>query len=90
MSGSLFCGVQLKWMRDIGKVKCLMTGYIPKLLKRLNYQMPTNPQHSPHPAPAIAYGAKLQQALDDDDSPILDKIGNNAIRSIVGAALFIG
>ena len=67
-----------------------MPGYIPKLLKKLHYQPPTKPQYSPHPAPTIKYGSKLQQVLEDDNSPILDKIGNNLVRSIVGAALYIG
>ena len=90
MSGSLFCGVSLEWRYKIGEVRCSMPGYIPKLLKKLNHQLPTKPQYSPHPAPTITYGIKLQQALKDDDSPILNQSGNNLVRSIVGAALFIG
>ena len=60
MIGSLFCDIQLKWNYDKEEVKCSMTGYIPKLLKRLNHQMPTKPQYSPHLAPTIVYGRKFQ------------------------------
>lgn len=56
----------------------------------MRYQAPTKPQYSPHPAPTITCGSKLQQAMKEDDSPTLDKTGNNIVRSIVGAALFIG
>ena len=51
--------------------------------------MPTKLQYSPHPAPTIVYGKKVQQAITDT-SPILDKDSNNLVRSIVGVVLFIG
>ena len=63
---------------------------IPKLVQKLKHQLPTKLQCSLHPAPTITCRAKLQQAAKDDDSPLLDNIGNTVVRSIVGAALFIG
>ena len=59
MTGSLFCSIQLKWNYDKGEVKYSITSYIPKLLKKLNYQIPTKPQYSPYPAPTIIYGRKV-------------------------------
>jgi len=88
-SGSLFCGVTLDWDYKRKEVKCSMPGYIPKLLQKLNHQQPTKPQYSPHPAPIITYGAKIQQSMEDD-SPTLDTKGNTLVRQIVGAALYIG
>jgi len=67
-----------------------MPGYIPKLLKKLHHQPPTKPQYSLHLASTIKYSSKLQQVLEDDNSLILDKIGNNLVQSIVGVALYIG
>ena len=65
-----------------------MPGYIPKLWIKLKYQMPTKPQYSPYLAPTITYRNKIQHTITDE-SPILDKQGNNLVRSIIGAALFI-
>ena len=60
-----------------------------KLLKKLRHQLLTKPQHSPILGPTITHGSKLQQAIKDDNSLVLDKDSNSLGRSIVGAALFI-
>ena len=88
MTGNLFCGVTLDWNYNKGEVKCSMPGAIPKFLTQLHHQTPTKKQFSPHPAPFITYGKKIQSVLDDT-APILNKNDNTLVRKIVGFALYI-
>ena len=88
MTGNLFCGVTLDWNYHKGQVKCSMPGAIPKFLAKLQHITPTKKQFSPHPAPTITCGQKLQTALSDE-SPILTKEDNTLVRRIVGFALCI-
>jgi hypothetical protein len=88
MTGNLFCGVTLDWNYDKGEVKCSMPGAIPKFLEKLHHQAPTKKQFSPHPAPTITYGTKIQTALVDN-APILNKKDNTLVRKIVGFALYM-
>jgi len=74
MSGSLFYGASLEWRHDMGELRFSMPGHVPKLLKKVCHQMLTKSQHSPHPAPTITCGSKLQKAIKDSDSLILDKV----------------
>jgi len=83
-------GVNLDWNYHRREVTCSMPDYIPKLLQRLQHETPSTPQHSPHPAPNITYGSKIQLAKTDDHSPKLDDKGIKLIQSIIGAALYIG
>ena len=89
LTGSSYIGVSLNWNYTNREVTYSMLGYILKLLKQLQYSIPTTPQYSPNLAPNINYGTKVQLATKEDTSPKLDKNGIKLIQSIRGAALYI-
>jgi len=88
MKGDLYIGVTLQWKWN-HSVRCSMPSYIPNLVKKLQHVPPLKPQHSPHPAPQIEYGSKIQEPLPEDDSPLLPAQGITYIQRIIGAALYL-
>ena len=54
-------------------MNCSMPECMPRLLKRLNHPEPTKPQYTPHPAPTITCGSKVQYALKDDSPKLLNE-----------------
>ena len=44
-TGSLYCGITLKWNYDEHWVDISMPGYIDKVRKRFQHEVPTKPQH---------------------------------------------
>ena len=79
-SGSLYCGVTLRWDYIKRNVNCSIPDYMPKLLQALQHPKPTTPCHAPHPAPEITYGVKVQLAINNDDAPLLAKKENTLVR----------
>ena len=67
-----------------------MLGYIPAMLKNFQHLRSFKCQYSPHPAPTITYGAKIQWANKEKDLPTLDKDGINLVQQIIGSALYLG
>ena len=57
---------------------------------KYDHPEPRKPQHSPYKHAPIIYGAKLQYAAEDDDSPTLDAYVILRVQSIVGTLLFYG
>ena len=68
-------------------VHLTMDDYIANLLVKYKYSNPRKPQHSPYKHVPIIYGAKVQYAAEDDDSPSLDYDGILHVQSIVEALL---
>ena len=65
-----------------------MSDYMPKLLQSLQHPQPTTPYHTPHSAPEIKYGQRIQAAINDDNTPILAKKENTLVRRIIGSVFF--
>jgi hypothetical protein len=65
-----------------------MPGYIERALQRFTHPLPTRPQHSPHAWTKPIYGAKIQYAAPDDDSPLLDTADIKCVQEILGTLLF--
>jgi hypothetical protein len=65
-----------------------MPGYIERALQRFTHPLPTRPQHSPHAWTKPIYGAKIQYAAPDDDSPLLDTADIKRVQEILGTLLF--
>ncbi len=86
--GRNFCGLTFTWNYKEGYVDTEMSGYLPKLLDRLNHPTPEKPCHSPFPWSPPVYGAKTQYAPTDDVSPRLDAKGIKEVQSIVGSILY--
>jgi hypothetical protein len=61
-NGEIFCGIHLKWDYKNHTVDLTMPKYVSKALARLQHPAPKQPQHSPHPYAAPAYGQKQQFA----------------------------
>ena len=57
---------------------------------KCDHSDPRNPQHSPYKHAPIIYGAKVQCASKDDNSPSLDSDGIFRVQAIVGALLLYG
>ena len=66
-----------------------MPNYVTKALTRFQNPPPRKPQDQPYPHVKPTYGAKLQFARPDDDSPPLDKAGKKFIQEVCGVFLFL-
>eukprot|EP00970_Alexandrium_tamarense_P017799 scaffold11398_cov137-Alexandrium_tamarense.AAC.1 len=83
-TGSLYCGVSLKWNYKERWVDINMPGYIKNALQRYNHEPPDKQQHCPYPPQPKKYGSDAQEPKPIDTSPILDKDGITRIQQIVG------
>ncbi|KAL7483088.1 hypothetical protein ACHAW6_013638 [Cyclotella cf. meneghiniana] len=86
-TGSLYCGITLKWDYHNKTVDISMPGYIKKVLQRFRHEC-SKPQNSPHQCAPQHYGKLAQLPLPPDDSPPLSKPGITRIQQIVGAILY--
>jgi hypothetical protein len=85
-SGSLYCGLNLKWNYDEGYVDVSMDGYVKRALKRFKH-VPSSSriQHAPHPWTAPIYGKETaQQPTMPSSAPLLDKTDTQRIQAIIG------
>ena len=64
-----YIGLTIEWDYQNRKVHIHMPGYLTKAFQRFNHPTPTKQQNSPHPHTAPQYGAKVQFAPDEDESP---------------------
>ncbi len=85
--GSNFCGIHLNWNYQQGEVTLSMPNYVNKALQCFNHQLPTRPQHSPHPYTTPNYGAKVQyaQPLQKTD---LTPTQKKYVQQVLGVFLF--
>jgi hypothetical protein len=58
-------------------------------LKQFQYPPPIVLQDQPHPHVHKTYGAKVQHAKANNDSPLLDKVGEKIIQEVTGVFLFL-
>jgi hypothetical protein len=86
-TGSLYCGIALKWDYHNKTVDISMPGYIKKILQRFQHEC-SKPQHSPYQCAPKHYGKSAQLPLPPDDTPPLNKPGITRIQQIVGAILY--
>jgi hypothetical protein len=70
-AGTLFSGLTIDRNYDDKYVDISMPNYIPNMLHKLQHATPTKHQGVPHAWTTPTYGAKVQYATKDDDSPIL-------------------
>ena len=66
-----------------------MPNYVSKALARFQQPPPSKPQDQPYSHVKPNYGAKVQFARPDDDSPPLDKAGKKFIQEVCGVFLFL-
>ena len=87
--GQNFCGFTIDWDYSNGFVDISMPNYIKDVLLRFLHQTPKKPQYSPHAHVPIQYGIKTRQyAVNQCDSPLLDKKGIKYVQQVVGSLLY--
>ena len=67
-----------------------MPEYVAKALKRFGHEYPTKPQHQPHPHTERTYGATVQYAQAQDESPLLEPGEKSHIQQVLGVFLYYG
>jgi hypothetical protein len=87
-SGSLYCGISLKWDYDKRILDISMPGYVIKQLTKYKHPKPKKPQHCPWEPNPIYYGKKSQEVDETDTSPPLDKDGIKFIQQVCGSFLY--
>ena len=68
-TGSLYCGIDLRWDYMNRTLDLGMTGYIKTQFQRYKHKKPTRPQQSPHPVAPRRYGKIAQHPIPPDDTP---------------------
>ena len=87
--GSNYCGLTLRWNYKLGYVDTSMPRYIPKALKRLNYQPVKTPQYSPHKHQPIVYGKKgVRQMVNNPQYKKLPQKEITYVQSVTGTFLY--
>jgi hypothetical protein len=86
-TGSLFSGLTIEWHYANKFVDISMPKYIPSMLHKFQHTKPRHQQDAPHSWVTPTYGAKVQYAATDDNSPLLSSQDINQIQQIVGTLL---
>jgi hypothetical protein len=87
-TGALYLGITLKWDYEARTVDCSMPGYIAAALERFQHTKPKRRQDAPYPWIAPTYGAKVQYAAPEDESPPLDASGITRLQEVIGTLLY--
>ena len=87
-----FPGIDLGWNyaanHNDRTCRLKIKGYIERVLLRFDHKIPNKPQISPYKHREIHYGAKVQVAPEEVDSPSLDAKGTKLVQDILGALIF--
>lgn len=87
-TGSLYCGMTLKWNYLTHSVDVSMPGYVHKALEQYQHPYPSHPKHEPAPWTAPNYGRSTQMAPAPDTSPQLSSHYLTRLQQIIGTFLF--
>jgi hypothetical protein len=68
-AGTLFLGLTIDWHYNARYVDISMPFYLPNTMYKFQHTTPTKHQGAPHAWTVPNYGAKIQYAANDDDSP---------------------
>jgi hypothetical protein len=86
-----YIGLTIEWDYANHKVYAHMPGYLSKALIRFNHTPPKRKQNSLHPHITPQYGAKMQYAMKEDNSPpSLNKEDTKYIQVVAGMLLYYG
>ena len=92
--GNIFAGLDLEWnyaaKHNDRTCRLYIKGYIERALLRFDHRIPTKTHLLPHKHHETNYGAKIQVAPAEVDSPLLDAKGIKRVQAIVVALLFYG
>ena len=65
-----------------------MLYYVQDSLKRFHHEHPQKPQDQPHPHAKPTYGAKVQYATGEDESPAVSPAEKKIIQEVTGTFLY--
>ena len=87
-TGSLYCGITLKWDYEKRIVDILMPGYIKKVLQRYSHEKPKKHQACPYPVEPRKYGRAAQDPMEQDTSRNATEKETKKIQKVVGSILY--
>jgi hypothetical protein len=87
-TGSLYCGLTLKWDYRKRTVNVSMPGYIAAALHKFQPPPPIKAQDAPHNWTQPVNGSKVQYAADKDNSDLFEPKTITLIQQIVGTLLY--
>jgi hypothetical protein len=87
-TGSLFCGITLKWDYKRRIVDLSMPGYVNTALEEFDHPKPTKSEHQPHRHNPLQFGTKIQLTTPADNSKPLDNKGILCLQQITGKFLY--
>ena len=89
-TGSTYCGIHLDWDYAKRQVTLSMPGYVQAALHLFQHPQPNKAMHAPSTYNRPIYGATIQYALTDDETPPLNKQQVKRLQEVVGKFLFYG
>ena len=87
-TGSLYCGIDIRWDYMNRTLDLGMPGYIKTQLQRNKHRKPTRPQHSPHPVAPRRYGKSARHPIPPDETPAAGPDSILRVKQIVGSILY--
>ena len=87
-TGSLFCGLTIKWDYSAHTCKIFMIKYLQADLHKFQHPAPKRPHHSPNSWDKRTYGMHVQYSPDDDASLLIPAKTINLVQKIVGTLLY--
>ena len=87
-TGSLYCGITIRWDYQRKHVDLSMPSYIKDTLTKYQHPAPNKPQHAPHKWSTPSYGTKIQLAPPPDASDLLSDSQTKRIQQILGTLLY--
>ena len=84
----LYIGISSKWDYSKRTVDLSMPGYVITALQRFRHQLKNTRQSSPHHHVPPTYGARVQFAEPEDDTPVLPEERLKLIQQVVGVFLY--
>jgi hypothetical protein len=87
-TGTLCCGLAIKWNYEQQFVDISMPGYVEAALHKFQHTTPSQPQHAPHRWSQPTYGEKNQYAPDPDNTERLRPKAVTRLQQILGTFLY--
>ena len=90
-SGTLYCGLTLKWGYSTNHGNVSIPRYVDHALQSYSEQpSPHCPQHAPHPWKKVNYGVKQKITEEPDISPALPLTHKTCIQKIIRTLIYYG
>jgi hypothetical protein len=87
-TGDLYCRIQLVWDYNTQTLDISILGYIKKVLQKYKHPIHSKLQHCPYSLSPKQYGAKAQEPLLVNISPLLPPDKIKEIKRVIGSILY--